>query len=203
MTGLSPKKKQFFEFVKDFINTEGRSPTYKEIMQGLDFSSPGTVNWYVNELEEAGMLERTKGKNGKRALALAQEYQQETLPLLGRIAAGEPLEAVENREEIEVPPSYIGEDNYVLEVNGDSMVEDNIQDGDFVIIRKKNVASPGETVVALIDDEATLKRYYPREGYIELHPANPKYEVITVTPDQDFRIQGVVLYVFRTYPQKG
>ncbi|MCF7886305.1 MAG: transcriptional repressor LexA [Candidatus Marinimicrobia bacterium] len=202
MTGLSPKKQKFFNFVADFIETNDRSPTYKEIMEGLNFSSPGTIDWYVKELEKAGVLERAKQPNGKRALRLAPQYQQETLPLLGRIAAGNPIEAVENREEIEVPTSYIREENYVLEVKGDSMIEDNIQDGDFVIIRQQDTANQGETVVALVNNEATLKRYHPRPDHIELRPANADYKPIIVSPDDDFRIRGVVLYVFRSYARE-
>lgn len=199
MTGLSPKKQKFLDFVSEFIDRNDRSPTYHEIMEGLQFSSPGTVDWYVRELEEAGVLERTKGSNGKRALTIPEQYEAETLPLLGRIAAGNPLEAVEDRQEIEVPASYIRENNYVLEVKGDSMLEDNIQDGDFVIIQQQDTANSGETVVALINNEATLKKYYPRTDHIELQPANPDYEPIIVEPQEDFRIQGVVLYVFRSY----
>ena len=202
MTGLSPKKQNFLDFIKEFIEDNDRSPIYREIMEGLNFSSPGTIDWYVKELEKAGVLERTKGPNGKRALQLPVQYKQDTLPLLGRIAAGSPLEAVEDREKIEVPASYIRNQNYVLEVKGNSMVEDNIQDGDFVIIRQQDTANRGETVVALINNEATLKRYHPGENRIELRPANADYKPITVSPDDDFRIQGVVLYVFRSYARE-
>jgi repressor LexA len=168
-------------------------------MEGLNFSSPGTIDWYVRELEKAGFIERAKEPNGKRALKIIPQYTRDTLPLLGRIAAGNPIEAVEDREEIEVPASYIRQENYVLEVKGDSMIDDNIQDGDFVIIRQQDTANRGETIVAMVNNEATLKRYHPRKDYIELRPANADYEPIIVSPDDDFRIRGVVLYVFRNF----
>ena len=104
--------------------------------------------------------------------------------------------------DIEVPASYIRDENYVLEVKGNSMIEDNIQDGDFVIIRQQDTANRGETVVALINNEATLKRYYPAQNQVELRPANADYEPIIVSPDDDFRIRGVVLYVFRSYARE-
>ena len=195
---LSPKKQLFLNFVQGFISDNGRVPTFKEIMDGLNIKSLGTINWYVNELESSGVLKRTRGYNGKRALSVEQQ-QDNTLPLLGLIAAGYPLEAIENRELIEVPPSYIHPDNYVLKVKGDSLIEDNIQDGDYVIIRNKPDAEYGQTVVAFINNEATLKRYYPKPGGIELHPRNPEYDIIYVSPEDEFKIGGTVLFIFRKY----
>jgi len=195
---LSPKKQRFLDFIRNFCSDHGRAPTFHEIMEGLQIKSLGTVNWYVRELEKLGVLERGK-YNAKRALSLPNQPTGNELPLLGFVAAGYPLEAVENREMIEVPPSYIHPDNYVLKVKGDSMIDDHIEDGDYVIIRQKPEASQGQTVVAFINGDATLKRYYPKPGGIELHPRNPEYEVIHVSPDDEFRIGGVVLAILRQY----
>lgn len=197
---LSPKKERFLRFVKDFIKQHNRPPTFFEIMDGLGFNSLGTVNWYVKELEKDGYLVRG-GYNAKRALYVNEDEDRENyrLPLLGLISAGKPLEVLEDREYIEVSPSYVHPDNFVLRVKGDSMIEDNIQDGDFVIVRKTPTAYPGQTVVAFINGEATLKRYYPTKDGVELHPRNPAYSVIKVKPEDDFRIIGVVLFVFRKY----
>lgn len=195
---LSPKKQRFLDFIRRFTGDHGRAPTFHEIMDGLRIKSLGTVNWYVRELEKLGVLERGK-YNAKRALAVSDQPGDNELPLLGLIAAGYPLEAVENRETIEVPLSYIHPDNYVLRVKGDSMIDDHIEDGDYVIIRRKPEASPGQTVVAFVNGEATLKRYYPKDDGIELQPRNPAYDVIRVSPQDEFRIGGVVLAILRQY----
>jgi len=197
--GLSPKKQRFLDFVRNFAREHDRAPTFHEIMQGLRLRSLGTVNWYVRELERMGLLQRRGGYNAKRALMVTDRQEQNTLPLLGIIAAGYPLESVEDQEEIEVPPSYVDANHYVLRVRGYSMVDDNSQEGDYVIIHQQPDARPGQTVVAFVNGEATLKRYYPRETGAELHPRNPEYEIIYVGPDDEFRIGGVVLSVIRKY----
>ena len=195
---LTPKKQRFLDFIRSFSGDHDRAPTFYEIMEGLEIKSLGTVNWYVKELENLGVLERGK-YNAKRALSLPDQPTDNELPLLGLIAAGYPLEAVENRENIAVPLSYIHPDNYVLKVKGDSMIDDHIEDGDYVIIRQQPEASPGQTVVAFVNGEATLKRYYPKDDGIELQPRNPDYDVIRVSADDEFRIGGVVLAILRQY----
>ena len=203
MKPLSPKLKKFLEFVQRFTLTYGQSPSYKEIMFGLEFESLGTVNWYVKTLENENHLSRVKGPNGKRALTLIhEEYAITTtarLPLLGLIAAGEPIEALENAEMIDVPPPLSHPENYVLRVKGDSMIDEQIHDGDFIVVRKTATARFGQIVVALINGEATLKCYIPKSNGVELHPRNPKFPVIKVNPEDDFHINGVLLYSFRNY----
>jgi len=201
--GLSPKKQRFLNFIKQYQKKKGFSPSFAEIMEELQIKSPGTVNWYVQELEKDGFLRRNGVFSKKRSLEILQPPSENTLPLLGQISAGYPLEELENREEIEVPPAWLHPQNYVLEVNGNSMIDDNIQDGDFVIIRKTPTAHVGDTVVAFINNEATLKRYVPKTTHIELHPRNPEFDIITVYPEDDFRIDGIVLYVFRKYNVKS
>ena len=129
---LSPKLKKFLDFIQRFTLVNGQSPSYEEIMSTLGFGSLGTVNWYVKTLEEKGHLSRIKGPNGKRALILNQNETQTTtiarLPLLGLIAAGEPIEALENPEMVDVPPSLLHPDHYVLQVKGNSMIEEQIHD---------------------------------------------------------------------------
>lgn len=120
------------------------------------------------------------------------------LPLLGRVAAGRPIEAVQHEETIEVPPSMIKTGaHFVLKVNGDSMIEQGILDGDFVVIKKQVTANNGQTVVALIDNGATIKKYICRSGSIELHPANSAYKPIIVGAESDFRIEGILVGVVR------
>ena len=202
MKPLSPKLKRFLDFIQRFTLNFDQAPSYEEIMVGLGFDSLGTVNWYVKTLEEEGHLSRIKGPNGKRALTLIHKEHATTtarLPLLGLIAAGEPIEALENPEVVDVPPSLLHPDNYVLQVKGDSMIDEQIHDGDFIVARKTKIARSGQIVVALINGEATLKCYVPKTDCIELHPRNPNFPVIKVNSQDDFHINGVLLYSFRNY----
>ena len=144
---LSPKKQKFLDFIKGFSDMNSRPPTFVEIMEGLQFKSLGTINWYIVELEKDGLIERVKGYNGKRALSVFEKKITNRLPLLGMVSAGMPLEIFENDEYIEVPPNMQKEGNYALRVNGDSMQDDGILDGDYVVIKKIQVANPGDTVV--------------------------------------------------------
>ena len=200
---LSPKLKRFLDFIQRFTLIHDQSPSYEEIMASLGFESLGTVNWYVKTLEEEGHLSRIKGPNGKRALTLSHKEHATTttacLPLLGLIAAGEPIEALENPEMVDVPPSLLHPDHYVLQVKGDSMIDEQIHDGDFIVARKAKTACSGQIVVALINGEATLKCYVPKSNGVELHPRNPDFPVIRVNSQDDFHINGVLLYSFRNY----
>jgi len=200
---LSPKLKRFLDFIQRFTLIHDQSPSYEEIMASLGFGSLGTVNWYVKTLEGEGHLFRIKGPNGKRALTLSHKEHATTttarLPLLGLIAAGEPIEALENPEMVDVPPSLLHPDHYVLQVKGDSMIDEQIHDGDFIVARKVKTARSGQIVVALINGEATLKCYVPKSNGVELHPRNPDFPVIKVNSQDDFHINGVLLYSFRNY----
>ena len=198
---LSLKQQQFLDFIQHYTVEYRQAPSYQEIMNGMGFGSLGTVHWYVNALTHNGHLNRSKGPNGKRALILTndEEYMVTRLPLLGLIAAGEPIEALENAESISVPPAFVNDNNFVLKVKGDSMIGDHIDDGDYIIVRKSIEANPGQIVVALINGEATLKRYHPVNGEVELHPRNPAYPVIKVKAEDRFQINGVLLYSFREY----
>ena len=199
MNYISPKKQRFVDFIRNFTDDNNRPPTFVEIMSGLSIRSLGTINWYVNELEQEGVLQRIRGKNGKRALSILEQRIQNRLPLLGLIAAGHPLDVFEDSEYMNVPPKYIKANNYVLKVNGNSMINDQVRDGDYVIVKKIETAHNGETIVALINNEATLKRYYVGDDGVELHPENPDFDIIHVKPTDDFQINGIVLAVFREY----
>jgi len=196
---LSPKKQKFINFIKDFTSENHRPPTFVEIMKGLNFSSLGTINWYIVELEKIGMIERVKGFNGKRALSILESKIDNRLPLLGVVSAGVPLEIFDNEEYVDVPAMYCKRNNFVLKVDGDSMIEDGILDGDYIIAKKVQVAQPGDTVIASIDGEATLKRFYIGSNGIELHPRNKKYNIIHVNEEDELRIQGKLVAVIREY----
>tara|TARA_B000000532_G_scaffold61761_1_gene48659 strand:+ start:2026 stop:2622 length:597 start_codon:yes stop_codon:yes gene_type:complete len=196
---LSPKKQKFLDFIKNFITTNDRPPTFVEIMKGLKFSSLGTINWYIVELESEGLIKRVKGSNGKRALSILEKNIDNRLPMLGLVAAGMPIEVFENIEYVDVPSKYINNENYVLKVDGNSMIDDGILDGDYIVVKKSQIARAGDTVVAILNGEATLKRYYLGKNGVELHPRNKKYNTIHVTTEDELYIQGQVLGVFREY----
>ena len=196
---LSPKKQKFLNFIKNFINSNDRPPTFVEIMKGLKFSSLGTINWYIVQLESEGLIKRVKGSNGKRALSILEKNIDNRLPMLGLVAAGMPIEVFENIEYVDVPSKYINNENYVLKVDGNSMIDDGILDGDYIVVKKSQIARAGDTIVAILNGEATLKRYYIGKKGVELHPRNKKYNTIHVTTEDELYIQGQVLGVFREY----
>ena len=196
---LSPKKQKFIDYISNFTDENNRPPTFVEIMNGLHFSSLGTINWYIVELEKEGLIERVKGFNGKRAISILEEQIDNRLPLLGIVSAGMPLEMFDDIEYHEVPNSYCKKDNFILKVDGESMIDDGILHGDYIIAKKVKVANPGDTVVASINGEATLKRYYIGSNGIELHPRNNKYNIIHVDEEDELYIQGLVVAVLRKY----
>tara|TARA_B100000902_G_scaffold174183_1_gene168068 strand:- start:25 stop:621 length:597 start_codon:yes stop_codon:yes gene_type:complete len=196
---LSPKKQNFLDFIKSFISSNDRPPTFVEIMKGLKFSSLGTINWYIVELEKEGLIKRVKGSNGKRALSILEKNIDNRLPMLGLVAAGMPIEVFDNVEYVDVPSKYINDENYVLKVDGNSMIDDGILDGDYIVVKKSQIARAGDTVVAILNGEATLKRYYLGKNGVELHPRNSNYNTIYVSNEDQLYIQGQVLGVFREY----
>lgn len=196
---LSPKKQSFVNYIQEFTLKNGRPPTFVEIMSGLKIKSLGTIHWYVTELEKEGVITRTRGHQGKRALSVLEQNLKITLPLLGIVQAGYPLEAIENTEQIEVPANFMGDKNFVLKVRGDSMIEEYIHEDDYIIVQEAKTAKNGELVIAYVNDDATLKRFYKKKKWIELHPANSKFDIIKVNPEDTFRIGGKVLGLIRTY----
>ena len=206
---LTPKQLKILTRIRDFRLTRGLSPTMQELADELGVSKV-TVFEHVEALIRKGALHREPNK--ARSLELTDEVdlpdeRHTRLPLVGTIAAGSPIEAVEDREHLDLEDLFIAPgrggdgagNKFVLRVRGDSMIEDCIRDGDFVICEKRNAARNGETVVALLSTgEATLKRMYKeRDGRIRLQPANDRYEPIFVQAD-DLNIQGVCIGVVRS-----
>ena len=194
----TPRQTQILTFVRDYSYRHGYSPTYDEIADEFGISKV-TVFEHLTILEERGLLSREKHK--ARSLLLADHLElpddkPTCLPLVGRIAAGAPIEAVEGREVLDLEGLFSSRHGvYVLEVKGDSMIDDQICDGDYVVVEKRKQPYNGETVVALLrDGEATLKRYYREKNRIRLQPANTAYKSIYVT---SVDIQGIVVGVIR------
>jgi repressor LexA len=193
---LTERQRRIYRFIRDKIHGRGYGPTVREIGDEFDISSPNGVMCHLKALEKKGLIIREP--NMSRAIQLATEPAcDQGLPLAGRIAAGVLHEAVEQNERVNFEELFDNatKDLFVLEVNGDSMIEDQIADGDYVVVRKQQVARKGDIVVALTDEnEATLKRWYPERSRIRLEPANSNMKPIYV---KNARVLGVVVGVVR------
>jgi len=204
---LTKRQKQVLDFVTQYIEVHGYAPSYREIAEAFKLGSVATVAEHVESLVTKGLLQ--KNENSARSLQLVtpkdSDFEAEsavTLPILGLIAAGQPIETISGHQEtLEVPPFMVGRrHSYVLQVKGQSMIEDGILDGDYVVVQEKEVPSKGEVVVALVNgSEATLKRYYKEKDHIRLQPANSTMDPIIVKPGTPIEIQGVVIGVIRKY----
>ena len=196
---LTDKQKVFLAYLSRYAEEWGRPPSFEEICSHFGFRSYNTVTTYLKVLAQKGYIRLPREKNRKRAMEIISpvETRRFEFPLLGNVAGGKPIEAVEDPRVIEVPPSMVGSgDHFVLQVKGDSMEDDGILDGDYVVVRKQPHAENGETVVALINNEATVKRYYQQKDHVELRPAHTGMEPILVKQG-DLRIEGKVVGVMR------
>lgn len=206
---LTKRQKQVLDFVAGFVEKNGYSPSYEELADGLGLASLATVHKHVLALETKQYL--TRGYNQSRSLEVAPKYLAEQrqyhiheqvspqVPLMGRIAAGAPVEAFAREETLDIGDFASGEGTFALEVRGDSMIEDHICSGDFVLVQKAEQVRDGEIVVALVDGaETTLKRFYDEGEEVRLQPANSTMGPILV-PKKNVQIQGRVLAVLRKY----
>lgn len=196
---LTPTKKKVLDFIGSYSKKNGLSPSLQEIRKGLKLKSVSTIHQHVNELEESGYLKKENGRH--RSIEILKNEAMVRIPLLGIIAAGEPIEAIREKEMIAVPKSKIPSSSevYALRVVGNSMIDENINNGDIVLVRQQETAENGQRVVALIDNhEATLKKFYKEKGYIRLQPANKDMEPIILRKNKDLSIQGIVLDVIRS-----
>jgi repressor LexA len=199
---LTRRQREIYDFVREFIEARGYSPSLEEIGARFGLSSVATVHKHVQHLVEKGFLR--KGWNRSRSvepIAADREGSALALPLLGTVAAGAPIEAIEQSgESVTVPREMLGRgETFVLQVRGDSMIEDHIQDGDYVVVESREEARNGETVVALVrGEEATLKKFYRRGPKVVLEPANQALRPIEV-PAREVQVRGVVRGLLRQY----
>jgi len=197
---LTKRQREIYQYLKEHIQNKGYAPSIMEIGRQFHLRSPATVHKHLAHLEAKGLIR--KEHNLSRAIEIAEEPEtalSREYALLGNIVAGKPIEALENREVVSIMPDAMDKDVFVLRVKGDSMIEDHIRDGDYVIVEKKEWADNGEMVVALLDNEkATLKRFYREKGQVRLQPANAEMEPILVK-EGDLKIQGVVIGVLRKF----
>ena len=198
---LTKRQIEIRNFIRKFTLDNGYAPSLREIGEHIGVSSPATVHEHIHNLEEKGVLKMDWNRG--RSLKLTDvgfEVDAMEVPLLGRIAAGKPIEAIENKEMVSIPKDMVGrKETYVLKVVGESMIGEGIMDGDFVVVEKRETARNGQTVVALIGgSEVTLKKFYVEKDHIKLVPANPNMQPIIVK-NKDFRIQGVVIGILRKF----
>jgi repressor LexA len=195
---LTRKQKEVLDFITDYVRTNGYSPTQKEIQEHFGFKSLGSVQDYIKYLTNGGYL--INDSHSVRGLSPSGVHQNaEEIPLLGSIAAGVPIEAIEHNDVISVPTTMLGKGlYYALKVKGDSMIEEGILNGDIAIIKHQTQASNGQIVVAVVENETTLKKYFKRAKQIELHPANNTMKPIIIK-DKECEVRGLLVGLIRTY----
>lgn len=205
---LTRRQREVYDFISEFVQTHGYSPSFEEIGSGLGLSSLATVHKHITNLEQKGLLKRDYNRSrsidviqpkGMMKRAMTASASAQSLPLVGRIAAGKPVETLETPETISLSDFTGSKDVFVLEVTGESMQDEHIVDGDYVLVEKAQTARNGDIVVALVSgSETTLKRFYREDDTIRLQPSNVNMQPIIV-PAQDVQIQGRVIGVLRKY----
>ena len=198
---LTKRQKEIYQYLEEHIRDKGYAPSIAEIGKQFKLSSPATVHKHLVHLESKGLIR--KHQNLSRAIEIVGErsidISSREYTVLGHIVAGKPIEVLENREVMSFLPDPGNKNVFVLRVKGNSMIEDHIKDGDYVIVEKRDLANNGETVVALLENErATLKRFYKEADGVRLQPANPNMSPIFLRRG-DFKIQGVVIGVMRKF----
>lgn len=193
---LTERQRQIYDFIREKIENRGYGPTVREIGNGFDIRSPNGVMCHLKALQKKGLIKRVNGQ--ARAIQLVDHRPPAvSLPLLGTVAAGAPVAAVEQDERLEFNDLFGMPNIFALKVRGNSMIEDHIEDGDYVIIRKQETAENGQRVVAMVNGEVTLKKFYRRRDQIRLEPANGTMAPIIVRSDADARVLGLLVGVVR------
>lgn len=201
MQPLTKRQREILDYLNDFIQQHGYAPSLEEIGRRFGLSSLATVHKHLTNLQEKGFIKRAWNRSRSVELVPTRlSGRSIELPMLGYVAAGVPIEAVASAETIFVPDSLVGKrDTYVLRVRGDSMIDEQIRDGDFVIVEDRKTADNGEMVIALINgSDVTLKKFYREGPNIRLQPANPAVQPIVVDSER-VQVQGVVIGVMRRY----
>ncbi len=199
---LTKKQREILDFVTDFADEHGYAPSFEEIADRFGYTSLATVHEHLENLRTKGYIR--KGYNESRSIEVVATEMRLTavpVPLMGDVAAGEPIEAIAGQETIAVPEEMLGRgEHYVLRVNGNSMIEEQIRDGDYLVVKQRETADNGEMVVALVDQEsATVKKFYrEKDGQVRLQPANEAMQPMYFGADR-VMVQGIVVGVIRRY----
>lgn len=199
MKPLTKKQHEVLQYIKDFLQTHQYAPSYREIMQHFSFTSLGTVYRYINVLKDKGMLDAKKQCSRSLSILHKNLSIQLSIPFIGYISSGEPITTFSKSQSFEVPHSFVKvpEATYALKVRGDSLIEELIADGDYLLIEARQEAQAGETVVALLNqNDIIIKKYFLEEAYVRLVSLNPHAHPLIVRED-DLMIQGVVVAVIR------
>lgn len=193
---LTDRQREIYEFIRLKIESRGYGPTVREIGENFGIKSPNGVMCHLKALEKKGLINREE--HAARAIQLVDHRRPSYgLPYLGAVAAGTPIGSVAQDERFEFEDVFGGPDRFVLKVRGNSMIENHIEDGDYVVIRKQETADNGERVVAMVDNEVTLKRFYKDREFIRLEPANGALSPIIVDGSRECRVLGVLVGVMR------
>jgi len=197
----TPRQKQILDFVTRSIDRRGFAPSIQEICDHFDLASTATVHKHLKNLAARGLLNRESHRSRALEVPTAMPTASAEIPLLGRVAAGAPIEAITTADTISIPADWLGRgERYALRVRGESMIDAHIEDGDVVVVERKDVARDGDTVIALVDDaEATVKIFKQQaDGRVRLEPRNPTLKPMVFDADR-VRIQGLVVGVLRRY----
>ena len=199
---ITTRQHEILDYIRDKIENRGFPPSIREIGSAFDIASPNGVMCHLKALEKKGYIERNKGiheqKSAARAITIPGLRAGTTsFRLMGTVSAGTGLEAIANEERIDLGDMFAGRDHFALKVRGQSMIEDHIDDGDIVILKKQETADNGERVVALIEGAATLKKFFRRKERVILEPANSNMSPIVVDPSKDIKILGILVGVVR------
>jgi len=201
MATLTKRQKQLLDFVDGYIKQHGYSPTLQEVGEYFGLSSLATVHKHMRNLELKGFIRRQHNHSRSTEVATRQGSRRaREMALLGQVAAGAPIEAIEGHDTITVPEEFVRrDDTFCLRVRGESMIEEGIRDGDYIVVESRQAADTGETIVALINGEATVKKFYrERDGRVRLQPANESMQPIFVN-EGDLQVRGVVVALMRQY----
>lgn len=193
---LTERQREIYDFIKDKIESRGYGPTVREIGLGFDIRSPNGVMCHLKALEKKGLIKR-EGFSARAIMLVDHRPAGAGVPMLGLVAAGSPTEAVQSDERLEFGDLFGDPKHYALKVRGRSMIDDNIQDGDYVIIKRQETAENGERVVAMIGGDVTLKKLVKRKDQVVLQPMNETMEPIPVDPNEGVQILGVLAGVVR------
>jgi repressor LexA len=199
---ITKRQHEILDFIRDKIENRGFPPSIREIGEAFKIASPNGVMCHLKALEKKGFIERNKGvkdqKSAARAITIpGLRVGSSTLPLLGMVSAGAGMEVVSQDDRIDLSDMFGGKNHYALRVRGQSMIEDHIDDGDIVILKRQDTAENGERVVAVVDGAATLKKFYRRRDRVVLEPSNSTMSPIIVEPNQNVQIVGVLVGVLR------
>ncbi|MDQ5843893.1 MAG: transcriptional repressor LexA [Acidobacteriota bacterium] len=199
---VTARQKQVYEFISRYLDTQKQPPTIAEIGKQFQMTSPASVHSILSALEREGLIKRIPNvSRGIEVVKQENDDEGSEIPLLGLVAAGQPIEAILSHETVSAPRNMIGRGRmFALRVRGDSMIEENIQDNDIIIVSAQDTAENGQMVVALIDGNyATVKKFYREPEFIRLEPANPQYKPIFIKTPGRLQLQGVVRGLIRNY----